>query len=65
MKNISEIRDECARCGIHNLGEFVTNYSMDERSGVKKLVEKARKILVIRGIIREIIFLQKMQITVN
>ena len=45
MKNISEIRDECARCGIHNLGEFVTNYSLDERSGVKKLVEKARKML--------------------
>lgn len=43
MKNISEIREEYANCSISNLGEFVTCYGIDGRSGVKKIVEAAKK----------------------
>ena len=43
MKNISEIREEYANCSISNLGEFVTCYGIDGRSGVKKIVEAAQK----------------------
>lgn len=43
MKNISEIREEFAGCDILNMGEFVNYYSLDNRNGVKKIVEMAKK----------------------
>lgn len=43
MKNILEIRDEYTNCGIQNMGEFVDCYKSDERSGIKKIVEMAKK----------------------
>lgn len=41
MKNIAEIREELSKLKENSLNEFISTYSFDERTGVKKLVEKA------------------------
>lgn len=43
MKNISEIKEEYANYSIPKLREFVACYRNDERSGVKKIIEMAKK----------------------
>ena len=42
-KPISDIKNELSACKFEQLGEFISTYADDERSGVKSLVKKAEK----------------------
>ena len=42
-KKIGDIKEELANLKEIELLEFINNYSSDERSGVVKLVERAKK----------------------
>ena len=43
MKNTDEIRMELQAASVNELPEFIHAYGSDDRAGVRKLVETARK----------------------
>ena len=43
MNSINDIKNELKEYKLDSLGEFISKYSSDERSGVKALVKKAEK----------------------
>ena len=43
MIKIADIKEEFENAKVEELEEVIAKYQFDERSGVKKLIEKARK----------------------
>lgn len=43
MKSIAIIKEELRNCAFENLPEFINTYKKDDRSGIIKLVESAKK----------------------